>query len=123
MGAGSDYLLTDRKLQLSAGEEQWLREHPVMRVAINETAAPVSYFDSNGNFRGIAADLLDLIRLRTGLRFEIERASGIRDMLARLKDGRADVIAAISSDEKHDGALHISRPYRKHLCTGHPRRQ
>lgn len=68
-GAGSDYLLTDRKLQLSAGEEQWLREHPVMRVAINETAAPVSYFDSNGNFRGIAADLLDLIRLRTGLRF------------------------------------------------------
>jgi len=110
-GAGSDHLLTDRKLQLSAGEEQWLREHPVMRVAINETAAPVSYFDGNGNFRGIAADLLDLIRLRTGLRFEIERASGIRDMLARLKDGRADVIAAISSDEKHDGALHISRPY------------
>ncbi|ANY86228.1 MULTISPECIES: ATP-binding protein [Pseudomonas putida group] len=110
-GAGSDHLLTDRKLQLSPSEEQWLREHPVMRVAINETAAPVSYFDSNSNFRGIAADLLDLIRLRTGLRFEIERASGIRDMLARLKDGRADVIAAISSDEKHDGALHISRPY------------
>lgn len=110
-GAGSDLLLSDRKLQLSPSEEQWLREHPVMRVAINETAAPISYFDSNGHFRGIAADLLELVRLRTGLRFEIERASGIRDMLARLKDGRADVIAAISSDEKHDLALHISRPY------------
>lgn len=110
-GAGSDLLLSDRKLQLSPNEEQWLREHPVMRVAINETAAPISYFDGNGHFRGIAADLLELVRLRTGLRFEIERASGIRDMLARLKDGRADIIAAISSDEKHDTALHISRPY------------
>ena len=110
-GASSDLRLHDRKLPLSPSEAQWLQNHPVMRVAINETAAPVSYFDSNGNFRGIAADLLELIRLRTGLRFEIERASGIRDMLARLKDGRADLIAAISSDEKHDNALHISRPY------------
>lgn len=109
--AGSDMLLTDRKLQLTPDEEHWLQQHPVMRVAVNETAAPVSYFDGSGHFRGIAADLLELIRLRTGLRFEVQRASGIRDMIARLKDGRADVIAAISSDEKHDGALRISRPY------------
>ncbi|MGS7253960.1 ATP-binding protein [Pseudomonas anuradhapurensis] len=109
--AGSDLLLTDRKLQLTEAEEQWLRDHPVMRVAIDDTAAPVSYFDGAGHFRGITADLLELIRLRTGLRFEVQRASGIADMIARLKDGRADVIAALATGGDAEDNLQISRPY------------
>ncbi|MEW2927387.1 transporter substrate-binding domain-containing protein [Pseudomonas juntendi] len=109
--AGSDLLLTDRNLQLSATEQQWLQQHPVMRVAIDDTAAPLSYFDGSGHFRGITADLLELIRLRTGLRFEVQRASGIADMIARLKDGRADVIAALAIAGLVDKDLQISRPY------------
>lgn len=109
--AGSDLLLTDRRLQLTDAEEQWLQDHPVMRVAIDDTAAPVSYFDSSGHFRGITADLLELIRLRTGLRFEVQRASGLADMIARLKDGRADVIAALATGGVSEDDLQISRPY------------
>lgn len=109
--AGSDQLLSDRQLQLSEAEQQWLQQHPVMRVAIDDTAAPLSYFDDSGHFRGITADLLELIRLRTGLRFEVQRASGIADMIARLKDGRADVIAALASARAAGDDLLISRPY------------
>lgn len=109
--AGGDLLLSDRKLQLTAGEEKWLLNHPVMRVAIDETAAPLSYFDGSGHFRGITADLLDLIRLRTGLRFEVQRANGIADMLARLESGRVNMIAALASDGITDKRLHLSRPY------------
>jgi len=110
-GAGGDLLLTDRKLQLTATEEQWLRAHPIMQVAIDETAAPLSYFDSNGHFRGITADILDLIRLRTGLRFEVQRANGIAEMISRLEDGRVNMIAALAVDQMSDEGLHISRPY------------
>ncbi|AJQ51268.1 MULTISPECIES: ATP-binding protein [Pseudomonas] len=108
--AGSDLLLTDRKLQLTDAEEQWLQDHPVMRVTIDDTAAPLSYFDGSGHFRGITADLLEFISLRTGLRFEVQRASGIADMIARLKDGRADVIAALATGGVTEG-LQVSRPY------------
>ncbi|MFV3290079.1 transporter substrate-binding domain-containing protein [Pseudomonas sp. NY11955] len=109
--AGSDLLLSERNLQLSETEAQWLRDHPVMRVVIDDTAAPLSYFDDAGHFRGITADLLELIRLRTGLRFEVQRASGIADMIARLKDGRADVIAALATTEVAKDNLQLSRPY------------
>ena len=68
--AGSDILLTDQKLQLSHNEERWLAQHPVVRVVVNEAFAPLTFFDSDGNFRGVTADLLELIRLRTGLRFD-----------------------------------------------------
>ncbi|MCS4065913.1 multi-sensor hybrid histidine kinase [Pseudomonas putida] len=108
--AGSDLLLTDRKLQLTDAEEQWLQDHPVMRVTIDDTAAPLSYFDGSGHFRGITADLLEFISLRTGLRFDVQRASGIADMIARLKDGRADVIAALATGGVTEG-LQVSRPY------------
>ncbi|HDS1792749.1 ATP-binding protein [Pseudomonas putida] len=109
--AGSDLLLTERKLQLTDAEEQWLQDHPVMRVTIDDTAAPLSYFDGSGHFRGITADLLEFISLRTGLRFEVQRSSGIADMIARLKDGRADVIAALATGAVTDEDLQVSRPY------------
>ncbi|CAG8865468.1 Virulence sensor protein BvgS [Pseudomonas fluorescens] len=109
--AGSASLLTDRKLHLSPREERWLQNHPTMRVVVNESAAPLTFFDNHGNFRGISADLLELIRLRTGLRFEIQSASGVSDMLKQVREGRADVIAAISSGGERGSLLNISRPY------------
>ncbi|MDH0647345.1 transporter substrate-binding domain-containing protein [Pseudomonas sp. GD03858] len=109
--ASSGNLLTDRKLQLSPREESWLRDNPVMRVVVNETAAPLTYFDNNGRLRGIVADLLELIRLRTGLRFEIRRASGDGDMVDQLESGRADIIASLSIDTRRGSTLQVSRPY------------
>ncbi|WP_369990518.1 ATP-binding protein [Pseudomonas xanthosomatis] len=109
--ASSGNLLTDRKLQLTAREEGWLREHPQMRVVVNDTAAPLTFFDSNGRLRGIVADLLEVIRLRTGLRFDIRRASGEGDMIDQLAAGRADIIATLSTDTRSAAALQVSRPY------------
>ncbi|MFJ4371256.1 transporter substrate-binding domain-containing protein [Pseudomonas japonica] len=109
--AGSSILLTDRKLQLSPREEAWLAKNPVVRVTVDEHAAPLTFFDKSGNLRGIAADLLELIRLRTGLHFEIKRSSGISDMIDQLEHDHADLIAAISSSPERESALNISRPY------------
>ena len=109
--ASSGSLLTDRKLQLSPREDRWLREHPVMRVVVNDTAAPLTFFDNNDRLRGIVADLLELIRLRTGLRFDIRRASGDGDMIEQLESGRADIIATHSTDTRRGNALQVSRPY------------
>jgi two-component system sensor histidine kinase EvgS len=108
---GSDTLMTDRKLQLSEREERWLREHPAMRVVIDETAAPLTFFDKHDNFRGIAADLLELIRLRTGLRFDVIRVNGTEEMVRQLREGKANVIAAIAHPEQHADQLSASRPY------------
>jgi len=109
--AGSSILLTDRKLQLSPSEEQWLAKNPVVRVTVDEHAAPLTFFDRSGNLRGIAADLLELIRLRTGLHFEIKRSNGISDMIDQVTHDHAELIAAISSSPEREQALHISRPY------------
>ena len=109
--AGSDMLLSDNKLQLTAREEQWLAQHPVVRVVVSETLAPLTFFDAHGNFRGITADLLEMIRLRTGLRFEIQRAHGLNTMIQRVKQGEADIISAISPTASRETTLQFTRPY------------
>ena len=109
--AGSDILLSDNKLQLTGREEQWLAQHPVVRVVVSETLAPLTFFDAHDNFRGITADLLEMIRLSTGLRFEIQRAHGLNTMIQRVKQGETDIISAISPTASRESTLKFTRPY------------
>jgi len=109
--AGSDILLTDQKLQLTDREERWLAQHPVVRVVVNEAFAPLTFFDSDGNFRGVTADLLELIRLRTGLRFDIQRSRSDDEMIEQIKNGQADLIAALLPSVQRQTTLTFSRPY------------
>jgi two-component system sensor histidine kinase EvgS len=109
--AGSDILLTDQKLQLTHHEEQWLKQHPVLRVVVNEAFAPMTFFDSDGNLRGITADLLELLRLRTGMRFELVRSRSDGDMIEQINQHQADLIAALLPSPQREKTLQFSRPY------------
>ncbi|WP_028620683.1 transporter substrate-binding domain-containing protein [Pseudomonas sp. Ant30-3] len=109
--AGSDILLTDQKLQLTDAEERWLAKHPVVRVVVNEAYAPLTFFDSEGNFRGVTADLLELIRLRTGLRFDIRRSRSTGGMIEQVNNQQADLIAALLPSTQREQTLNFTRPY------------
>ena len=110
-GAGADLTLTDQKLQLTQREERWIAQHPVVRVVINDAYAPLTFFDASGNFRGVTADLLDLIRLRTGLRFQVSHAPNMTDMMNRLTQGQADLIGAMIPSDERESRFNFSRPY------------
>ena len=109
--AGSDILMSDQKLQLTEREAHWLLKHPVVKVAVNETMAPLTFFDASGDFRGITADLLEMIRLRTGLRFEIQRANSFDTMTRMINRHETDIISAISPSASRENALSFTRPY------------
>ncbi|WP_455884558.1 transporter substrate-binding domain-containing protein [Pseudomonas spelaei] len=109
--AGSAILLTDQKLQLTPREERWLKDNPVLKVTVNETYAPLTFFDADGNFRGITADLLELIRLRTGLRFDVQRGRNVETMIEQIEAGKTDIIGAIVPSVEREAQLNFSRPY------------
>ncbi|WPN45885.1 transporter substrate-binding domain-containing protein [Pseudomonas sp. P8_241] len=109
--AGSDILLTDQKLQLTDREERWLMQHPIVRVVANEAFAPLTFFDSDGKLRGVTADLLELIRLRTGLRFDIRRSRSDDEMIEQIKNNQTDVIAALLPSTQRQTTLNFTRPF------------
>jgi len=109
--AGSDLYLDAPKIQLTDREQRWLAAHPVVRVVVNDTSAPFTFFDQDGDLRGISADLLELIRLRTGLRLDIQRRQNDSDMIASVLNGQADMIAALLPSNERQMQLKFSRPY------------
>ncbi len=109
--AGSDLLLTDQKLQLTQREERWIAQHPTVRVLVNEAYAPLTFFDANGTFRGITAELLELVRLRTGINFEVTRSASLADMINQVSQGQADMIGALDASDEREDRLSFSRPY------------
>jgi two-component system sensor histidine kinase EvgS len=108
---GSDLLLTDQKLQLTQREERWITQHPVVRVVINEAYAPLTFLDANGNFHGITADVLQLVRLRTGLNFEVKRVQSMAEMMKQVSEGRADLIGTMIPSDELESRFSFSRPY------------
>jgi len=110
-GAGSDLMLTDQKLQLTPREERWVAQHPTVRLVINDAYAPLTFFDSSGNFRGITADLLELVLLRTGLRFDVRRVASMSEMMNQVSQGQADLIGAMIPSDDRENRFNFSRPY------------
>ncbi|WP_293765713.1 transporter substrate-binding domain-containing protein [uncultured Aquitalea sp.] len=96
-------------VRLTPDEKAWLAKHKVLRLAAGHSRAPITFYDSNGQLRGIAADLLTLISQRTGMQVEVRKTNtlpSIRDMLQR---GEADMAVLPFDPEKSDGLLRYSR--------------
>ena len=54
----------------SAKEQQWIKDHPVVRIATDNRLAPLEYIE-NGKYKGLVADYLAAVSRLSGLRFEL----------------------------------------------------
>jgi two-component system, NarL family, sensor histidine kinase EvgS len=98
-------------LHFSAAEQRWLEKHPRLKVAVNESLAPISFFDEHGAFRGISAEVLAKISQRTGLKFDVVRGNSTNRQVKQLKRGDTDLIAAFNPSVERENELRFSRPY------------
>ncbi|WP_288857084.1 transporter substrate-binding domain-containing protein [uncultured Pseudomonas sp.] len=98
------------ELGLSLREQQWLAEHPRLRVAVIDGNPPLTFFDQNDLFRGLNADLLEKISQRTHLQFEVVRAGSFNEQADFLSSGKADFSPTFQHDERL-GELRYTRPY------------
>ncbi|MDI3270805.1 transporter substrate-binding domain-containing protein [Pseudomonas sp. AL03] len=110
-GAGEMYIPGQNRLQLNAREQRWLETHPLVTVAAMESFLPISFFDEKGELRGISADVLAKVSLRTGLKFVVLRGDSMVRQIDNLHDGKADVIAALTPSTEREGDMRFTRPY------------
>ncbi|MCO7612755.1 transporter substrate-binding domain-containing protein [Pseudomonas chlororaphis] len=108
--SGGDVALTDRKLALTPQENRWIQRHPVVRLVINDDLAPIAYYNTDGNFNGIVADLLSMISLRSGLQFEVQRKGSFPSIMEALKNKEAD-LAILTASADRETFLRFSRPF------------
>ena len=109
--AGGSSMPGRTALHFSASEQRWMDAHPLVRVAIDDSFLPLSFFNQDGEFRGISADVLAKVSLRTGLTFEVQRAVSVTDMLAQIRTDKADLLITLTPSTDREGVLRFTRPY------------
>jgi two-component system sensor histidine kinase EvgS len=105
MSQGEEHLL------LTSLERKWVEEHPRVRLAVNGDFAPLGFFDVQGEFRGLTADVMEAISSRIGLKFDIIRAESLQGSLDAVKTGRADIVAGVTLDAIWPNGLLTTRSY------------
>jgi two-component system sensor histidine kinase EvgS len=106
-GTGS---LTTQPLDVTPSESNWIRRHPIVRVAVSVDQAPIAFVDKDGNFSGVMSDILKIASLRTGLKFEAKSYNEGRELSDALKNNTAD-LAALTPSLTREATMRFSVPF------------
>ena len=109
--AGGNGLLEAGRLRLSASEQRWLDKHPRVKVAVLGKFAPLSFFDEQGQFEGLSAEVLSRISLRTGLKFDLEQSSSLPRQIDEAGMGQVDMLAVVTPSTERSEKIRFTRPY------------
>ncbi|SDJ30633.1 multi-sensor hybrid histidine kinase [Pseudomonas delhiensis] len=89
--AGGTQAITAKKIELTDGEREWISKHPIVRIAVSLDQAPIAFMDSDGNFSGIASDILKIASFNTGIKFEPVYLDRVSDLQSAVLDGKAEL--------------------------------
>ncbi|MFJ7795047.1 ATP-binding protein [Pseudomonas sp. NPDC096950] len=110
-GIGANPKLGYGRLQLTVAEQQWIKAHPEVEVLANDLYSPYSFFNAEGQLRGMAADLLEMINDRTGLVFRPTNMTSIDAMTSRVQRDPVSMIGALTYSADREQNLGFTRPY------------
>ncbi|QJI37927.1 transporter substrate-binding domain-containing protein [Pseudomonas sp. ADAK13] len=109
--AGGASMPGQRPLHFSVNEQRWLDKHPRLRVVVDDSFLPISFYTDAGEFRGISADVLAKVALRTGLKFEVQRVNSVREMIEAITTDKADLLVTLTPSDEREAVLRFTRPY------------
>ncbi|MCP5381824.1 MAG: transporter substrate-binding domain-containing protein [Kordiimonadaceae bacterium] len=96
--------------KLSAEEQAWIKAHPVITAANPEDSAPFS-LTRGGKVQGIAAEYLELVASKIGLKVEFAKEGSWTSMMQMLRAGEIDLIHSSLMDDERDAYISFTQPY------------
>ncbi|SDT89318.1 PAS domain S-box protein [Desulfobacula phenolica] len=106
-------------LKLTDAEQNWLKEHPRIRIGIMHAWPPMNYVDEQGNPEGIGVDYINAINSR--LKISLIPVPGpFKENVALVKEKQLDAVMDITPKKEREPFLNFSKPYLKipHVIVG-----
>jgi len=96
---------------LTAEEQAWVAKHPVLLFAPERDFPPFSFVDSQGQHRGLSADVLDLVQEHTGLKFQAVAAGDRSNNVDRLKRREIDLLTSLRPTPEREQFIAFTSAY------------
>ena len=98
-------------LQLTQDEQRFIQAHPVIRLGVDPEFIPYEFFDSDGTYKGIAADYLAIITEKTGLTFDVARDLTWSQAYENAVERKLDALPCVSKTAQRQQYFLYSDPY------------
>jgi PAS domain S-box-containing protein len=108
---GSSIESSSDRVYLSLEDQQWLSEHPDIRVGINLEWPPIEYIDSEGKYQGVTSDYLSLMSSWLGTELKPEKHPDWVTVMEYVKNRKIDLLPAVVQSEKRNEYLGFTKPY------------
>ena len=90
------------KILMTAEEEAFIRAHPVIRLGVDPTFVPYEFIDTDGEYKGIAADYIALICEKTGLLMEVKKGLTWTEAYEKAVNGEIDVLPCVAQTAERE---------------------
>ncbi len=95
---------------LTSEEREWLKNHPVLRLAPDPDFKPIEYFDESGNYQGIAAENIRLLEQKLGIRITVSRHKNWDEVLTAFRSGEIEMLGAVVPTPAREHFMLFSDP-------------
>ncbi len=96
---------------LTPEEQVWVAKHPVLLFAPERDFPPFSFVDSQGQHRGMSADVLELVQEHTGLKFQAVAAADRATNIDRLKRREVDLLTSLRPTSEREQFIAFTSAY------------
>ena len=101
---------TETPLLFTQQERRFIQAHP--KITFSETNwKPMSITDDPDQYQGIIADYLNAISNLTGIEFEFKNSPTWEQVLEKYRDGKIDLVPAMSAGDRIGRHILLSEPY------------
>nr|WP_321400859.1 transporter substrate-binding domain-containing protein [uncultured Desulfobacter sp.] len=98
------------RISLTPGEQTWIAEHPVIKIGIGESWAPLVYVNHDGSLKGYDVDFMAKIKDLTGLNIQL-KAGQWKDIVEQAQHKKIDGLAESAVVESRREYFLFSEPY------------
>ncbi len=102
-----------RPFNFSPAELRWISDHPRIRISVDPGFAPFEFLSEDGEYRGMAADFLNLLAHKTKLEFELVRHRTWSASIDAVRDHETDLLPCVGDGAERHSYLSYSEPYLK----------
>lgn len=109
--AYSAYGSTRKSIEFTTEEQEFIKENPTIHLGVDPEFVPYEFIDTDGQYKGIAADYIKLLSERTGLQFKVEPDKIWSEAYEMGVEKKVDVLPCISKTEERQHYFLFSDPY------------
>jgi PAS domain S-box-containing protein len=100
-----------KKVELSQAEQEWLAEHPNIRLGIDPIWPPFEFMELGEEYSGISADFVRILSREIGVSMTPSLNLSWVEVLAKARAGEIDVLPCVAQTPERSEYLNFTKPY------------